>query len=111
MEKIGFSYNWNGKLHTDNFTTFRLHNPKKYVIGRDYEIDLKGVSMGNRRCLDIRVLTLDQVNEWIARLDTGYGLEEFKKLVCTMYKKVPNIENQKFDLLLLSRVGTKGQQT
>jgi hypothetical protein len=31
-------------------------------------------------------LLLDQINDWIARLDTGYDAEKCKELLRTMYK-------------------------
>lgn len=40
LPTIDFSYNWNGKLNCNSFTTIRLANPNKYQIGLDYLVKL-----------------------------------------------------------------------
>ena len=103
MKTINFTYNWNNKLDCKAFTTFRLRNPAKYKIGESYQILLKGKVVGTATIVQILPLTLDKVNEWIARLDTGYSLPEFKKLVETMYKNKVNVRMADFSLLLLHK--------
>ncbi|RYC70014.1 ASCH domain-containing protein [Spirosoma sordidisoli] len=101
---INFQTNWNGKLDCRCFTTFRLAGGK-YQVGKIYDIQLNGKSIKKARCLDKRVLRLDQVNEWIARIDTGYSLEEFRNLVQTMYKNiVRDFTTQEFVLVLLETI-------
>ena len=101
---INFQTNWNGKLDCKCFTTFRLSGGK-YRIGGTYEIQLKGKYVKVARCIDKKTLRLDQVNEWSARIDTGYSLEEFCKLVTTMYKNiVKDFSTQEFVLILLETV-------
>jgi uncharacterized protein YqfB (UPF0267 family) len=103
-DKINFQTNWNGKLDCKCFTTFRLSGDK-YQIGRAYEIQLNGKYLKTARCIDKKTLRLDQVNEWIARIDTGYSLEEFRKVVRTMYKNiVTDFGTQEFVLVLLETV-------
>lgn len=103
-EIIDFSFDWNGKVSGNVcFTTLRLHNDSKYVVGKVYGIRLKGEMKRHPAILlDKKVLYMKDLNEWVARIDTGYSLADFKGLIYQMYKnKVKNIEQQRFDLLLL----------
>lgn len=105
MEQINFSTNWNGKLNCKIFTTFRLWNERKYLIGRKYEITFKQIEPFNAEILDIRKLQLSQLNEWTAGLDSGYSLSEFKNLIQKMYKgKVPNVNQAFFAFILLKKI-------
>ena len=102
MDTLDFTYNWNNKLDCQAFTTFRLHNPSKYAVGKTFDIYLKKKFVRQAQIIALKTLTLPQVNEFIARLDSGYDLEQFRTLVRTMYQKIPNLDNQPFDLILLS---------
>lgn len=102
METLDFETNWNGgKLNMDCFTTFRLHNPKKYVVGNSLIISLKGTPIKEVIIMQIKKVKLSEVNEFMAHIDTGYNREEFTKIVKKMYKNIENIENQDFDFMLL----------
>lgn len=83
---IPFSQNWNGKLDCDFFTTLRLANNNKYRVGDAYEITLKGIVFCHAKIVEVRYIVIEQVNDWIARLDTGYDAEACKTLIKTMYK-------------------------
>lgn len=102
---LNFSTNWNDKLFCDCFTTFRPNYPI-YSVGKRFDVVLNGNQFfGEVDVIEKKVMKLRDVNEWIARLDTGYSLDEFQKLVRTMYKnKFGDIENLQFCLLLLKRV-------
>lgn len=93
-EPLIFTSNWNHKLWCDVFSTFR-HNSKKYDVG-----NLKSIihrrSDGDHYITDAEIIynqpcRLDDVDELFARIDTGYGLEDFKKIIHTMYKN-KNVE-------------------
>ena len=43
---IRFSTNWNNKLLCEVFTTFRLENPTKYVVGQCYPVLLGKITLG-----------------------------------------------------------------
>jgi len=45
-DTIKFSYNWNNKLENKAFTTIRIHNPKKYIAGKAFNIELNGTPKG-----------------------------------------------------------------
>lgn len=105
MEVLNFSSEWNGKLKANVFTSFRIHNPAKFVKGSVIEIQLKGEKLFNAVILDVKTVYLKDVNEWVTRLDTGYGKDEFITMVKTMYKNiVKDFSTQKWDLILFLKV-------
>lgn len=100
-EQLSFSYNWNNKLSCPAFTTFRPHNPRKYVAGKFLSILLQGKHLKDVEVMQVKTLKLPQVNEFIARLDTGYNVQQFTEMVKTMYKnKGIDFENADWDLVL-----------
>lgn len=98
---IKFSYNWNNKLDCSAFTTIRLHQPKKYIVGQDYEIYLKA-PFCIAKIVAIKQFKISQMNEFMAMIDTGYSVQETIEIIKKMY---PNIdyENQLFDFILLQK--------
>lgn len=102
---LNFTTNWNGKLFTDCFTTFRPNYPI-YKLGARFDAVLSSTqSFGEVEVIGKKLLKLNDVNEFIARLDTGYDAESFKKLVRTMYKnKFEDVDNLQFCLLLLKKI-------
>lgn len=105
--RIDFSHNWNNKLQNKAFTTIRLWNEKKYVEGRDYAIYLNGFSRGFARLLSIKRLKLQQINEHIARLDTGYSAVECREVLRTMYNKQIDWNTQELAYCLFAFVEEK----
>ena len=101
-ERLDFSQNWNGKLNCNRFTTMRLHNPIKYCVGAVKQIYLKGVWKGNAKVLDVRRIYLKDINQFVAKLDTGLPVEDCRQLFRTMYKNRPGInwDTQLIDLCL-----------
>lgn len=85
-KEIKFSYNWNNKLDCNFFTTIRLYNPIKYQIGHIYDVSLKGEFKKQARLVEMKKIHHDQINAFIAGLDTGYSVEETKKILERMYK-------------------------
>lgn len=107
-QNLEFSTNWNNKLNCECFTTFRRHNPATHVKGAEFDIYLKGVFKGKAKLVDLRVVTLDKVNDFAALLDTGYLAKEFREIVQKMYQK-HRIDwiRQKWDYCLLQYVEEK----
>lgn len=85
MIQINFSYNWNNKLQCHYYTTLRLNSPK-FTIGHKYEIQLKQQKIHVGQIMDIKLLNIDQINNFIGGLDTGYSAEECKAILTKMYK-------------------------
>jgi len=103
MKTINFSYNWNNKLDCKAFTTLRLSSRKKYKIGEDYSIYLKGEFVKDAKIVDIKTIWLHEINDFIAYLDTGYNKEECTNVIKTMYKNV-NFSKTQLDFILLKKV-------
>lgn len=107
--KLNFSYNWNHKLDCNGFTTFRPFNSTIHYTGAHYDIFLntkeKIFDLGTAKVITMYKMKLEKVTPAIALLDTGYSLEEFKKIITTMYKnRFPDINNVDFVLLFLQYV-------
>lgn len=101
-QNLDFSYNWNNKLNGKYFTTIRLHNPLKYCVGNILKVTLKLQPRGRVKILRVKTMTIDQINDYIACLDTGYQAEECKKFLKGMYKnKGINWNTQVLDFCLL----------
>ena len=102
-EVLPFSHNWNGKLFCDCFTTFRL-NSAKYYVGNEFNVLLnKTQDFGIYEVIEKKTLKINQVNEWIARIDTGYSLKDFREIISKMYSNSLNVEDANFCLLLLKK--------
>ena len=84
--RLDFSHNWNGKLNGKAFTSIRLWNEGKYQVGNEYKIRLGNTKKGVARLVSLKRIRLDQINDHIALLDTGYMANECKELIRTMYK-------------------------
>ncbi|MFR9165016.1 MAG: ASCH domain-containing protein [Dysgonomonas sp.] len=104
MDKLDFSYNWNNKLRCRCFTTLRLRNDEKYYKGARFEVSMSGYPKGKAKVVDIKIIKLNQINEWIARLDTGYSARETKDILKKMYKNKPyiNWDTQELSYALLA---------
>lgn len=106
---IKFSTNWNGKLSNKAFTTIRMHDPKKYVVGKLYTIELRGKNIGRAVLKDRRVIKIDRLNDFICYLDTGYNKPQTVDILRKMYSN-KNINIEDFDFLLLVYVETPGAE-
>ena len=105
MEVLRFSYNWNNKLDCKAFTTIRISD--RFKVGQEYDIQLREkidyVSKGAAKILEIREFKLEQMNEFVARIDTGYSEQECKDILTKMYKnKSINWETQIIYLILFA---------
>jgi hypothetical protein len=103
MRVISFSYNWNKKLDCEAFTTIRLFQPGKYVVGEQYEIQLKKVKLFEGVIIDVKKFMLKDINNFIAYLDTGYSKENCQSIITSMYKKV-DFNTQPLSLILIHKV-------
>lgn len=106
---IRFSYNWNNKLSGNAWTTIRLKDDRRFVVGKTYQINLKNGKDDRFFCYasieGIRDFYLKELNSFMARIDTGYSLPECTNIITTMYKNiVHDWENQKLSFILLVKV-------
>ncbi len=88
MKQIKFSKNWGGKLSCDSFTTIRLYNPDKFVVGERYEVVLCGDTIATAELVSLREITLSDITEEMARLDTGVSKADTIEILREIY---PNI--------------------
>lgn len=111
IDFLDFTENENGKLMNDCLTAIRLQDPNKYHIGKQFII--RKINKGSTppdilrtvEIIDIKTIKLENINEWIARLDTGYEAKECKNILRTMYSpKVQDIEIQEFYWILLKTI-------
>ena len=91
MEKINvikFSYNWNNKICCKCFTTLRIEDNQKYIIGNKYKITLKEKYIKSVEIIDIRCFKINNIGDYIGYLDTGYSGVETIAIIKKMYPKV-----------------------
>lgn len=97
---IKYSTNWNNKLDCDSFTTIRLHS-NKYQVGKEYTVNLKGKDLKRVKIVDKKVLLLNDINEFIAQIDTGYSRQKCIDIIKKMYHNLNlNWDTQKIDFIL-----------
>jgi len=106
METINFSTNWNNKLTNKAFTTIRLHNPRKYYIGGEYQITLKNKPLGVATIKQIHTIKVNQLTMCMCYMDTGYSVPETINIIKKMYPNL-DLNNALFDFCLLVFKGKK----
>ena len=106
--EINFSQNWNNKLTGRYFTTLRLKDESRFIIGEAYSILLLRHHITFADIVDIKHLFLRDINEYVAGLDSGYSADEFRSMLIKMYKN-HNVDWQRrqLSLILLRRHGKK----
>lgn len=99
---LKFSNNWNNKLDCLCFTTIRLWQPERLFTGQKVHVFLadkdKWIDKGTGIIIDVKSLRMEQINTFIANIDTGYDVENTKKIIARMY---PNILNPSLALCLV----------
>jgi hypothetical protein len=104
MEKLlDFSYDWNNKLSNKAFTTIRLYNPDKYKVGQVFNVRLNEKFIFQAIVMDAKKLRIEDLNQWVCLLDTGYEVQETKNILLRMYKNV-NWEFQFLHYVLLKKI-------
>lgn len=83
MNTIEFSYNWNSKLNCKYFTTLRLSN--RLAVGEWVLVYEKNKCLGLHKVEDKKQLAVKNLNPWICGIDTGYTVEETKRILERMY--------------------------
>ena len=86
INSISFGTNWNSKLSCSAFSTIRIRNDKKYIIGHEYTIILKEQPIYVARLVCISHFMLDGLSEGMAYIDTGYNKKETIAIIEKMYK-------------------------
>ncbi|QJW92491.1 hypothetical protein HNV11_23760 (plasmid) [Spirosoma taeanense] len=105
LGKLEYSFNWNNKLDCLHYTTMRLENPGKYQVGRKFGVYLNGKHIHDAQVIEVKSLTINQITEWSARLDTGLSKAKCIDLLKTMYKnKQIDWTTQKLNWVLLEKL-------
>jgi hypothetical protein len=100
METINFSTNWNNKLTNRAFTTIRIHNDRKYYVGREYQITLNNKPLGVAVLKKKHTIKVNQLTDCMCFLDTGYSVPETINIISKMYPNL-DLSNTWFDFCLL----------
>jgi hypothetical protein len=101
LEEIKFSTNWNNKLSNKSFSTIRIFNSNKYIVGYSYKILLKENYLFDAKIEFEKGFYLNQLSEPMARLDTGYSRNETIEILKKMYK---NKIDLRFHYIILNKL-------
>ena len=102
MKKMDFPFNWNNKLDCHVFTS--LHVSNEYDFNDIIEIKLSNMHYCRAKVIGKKYFNIDQVNAFVAGVDTGYSVEDCKKLLLKMFPdKNINWKTQPIYLYLLRR--------
>lgn len=99
--KLSFSTNWNNKLDCKAFTTLRLYDGFK--VGEILDIDFRNEHIKQVEVIGKKPVYINQINDYIAYLDTGYSREECIGILKKMHPDV-NYETTPFTFYLLREV-------
>ena len=91
MKRIDFSYNWNNKLDCKAFTSIRRTD--KYNIDDIIQVYLNDKYLFNVQVIGKKYLIMNDINDYIGYLDTGYSAEETKNILKDIYKNEPKSFN------------------
>ena len=103
MQRVDFSYNWNGKLGNKYFTTLRRWQPQRFILNSLYECYFEDRHLFDIQLVAAEVRSLAQFTESESMLDTGYPLEKLPEILAKMY---PNYKGD-FGLYLFRNVDYK----
>lgn len=103
MEKLEFSTNWNNKLECKCFTTIRIYKQTKHFRGNQFEVFLQRKFKTKANVLGTIITKLDQLNDYVCYLDTGYNKEETTAIFRKMYPHI-DFKTQKICILLLQKI-------
>jgi hypothetical protein len=117
MKRIDFSHDWNragdspsGKLGLKCFSTIRRAGDY-HRVGEQYEVWLRDTPIFIAEIVYIKHFFLADLNEAMARLDTGYGVEDCKKIMHKMWGKYGDVDSTLFAFIVLKRLETDNQTT
>jgi hypothetical protein len=103
MEKLEFSTNWNNKLDCKCFTTIRLFNQSKHFRGNQFDVFLQKKFKGKAIVLGITIAKLEQLNDYVCYLDTGYNRLETIGILRKIYPRI-DFDKQKICIILLEKI-------
>lgn len=102
IESLSFFTNWNNKLDCDAYTTIRLSG-RKYHVSKRFNVYLKKQFHHVAEVVAIKEFHLHQLNEFIARIDTGYSVDECREIIIKMYPRI-DMHTKPIVLVLMKRL-------
>lgn len=104
-DEVNFSTNWNNKLSGTFFTTLRMKDEDRWQPGMIKKIFLQKKFLFCAEIIDIRHIWFDEINNFVAGLDTGYNAEQCQGIIRTMYKnKEVDWQKRKLSLILFRKL-------
>jgi hypothetical protein len=91
MDQINYNENWNNKLFCFAWSTIRLYQPEKHILGKVFRHTLhndKGdeIITKSGRLVSMHPFLLGQLNDTKAYLDSGYNAEKLTSVIKKMYQ-------------------------
>lgn len=102
-KRIKFGRNWNGKLDRNLFTTIRKSLPYYYKDDEVYDIYLGEQLYCKAKIISSRYITINSIDDVIAKEDIGDTKERLQLLLRQMHKITPD-KNPPMMLLCLLKV-------
>lgn len=102
QKDLHYYYNWNKKLQC-RFHTSIVPETTFYQVGEYYRVVLCGDYLYKARIVDIKRITLQQLQPFVAALDTGYNLEQTIAILKKTYLDC-EWENQTLFILLVENI-------
>lgn len=91
MQYLDFTYNWNGKLYCDYFCSLRFSGT--YKLGTKVMVRIiKGktaTDLGLATIEQVKKMNTDSITPFIAGVETGYSVQDCKKIIFKMLGNVP----------------------
>ena len=104
MRVFNFSHNWNNKLDCNQFSTIRLRNDYKNVVGDIAQVKYKHETF-NVQVVYISHFPFSKLNDGMTRIDMDLPIDKARTVLERMYsKKVPNINKQQFSFIVLKKL-------
>lgn len=100
-KEMRFNRNWNSKLSAVYFTSIRIHGT--YAVGDTVKVILTGAWLCDAKVVSVKKFMLNDMNDFMSCIDTGYRVDEAKTELINMYRKF-DLNVQPLDFLLLEKV-------
>ena len=101
MKDLNFSYNWNGKLDCDFFTTIRLSD--YYKINDEIFLQLKKIAFDTGKIVVKIETKIEKLTELVCLMDTGYDKKTTIEIIKKMYPGILDWSNQSIFIYGITR--------
>lgn len=102
MDQLNFDRHYGGKIFMDQFSTVRLHDPERFVVGFHKQINLKRVEMGVAKIVAVRTFFFRQIRDPLAYLDCGKNASQMAAMLQNIYGQAHRLDRDtKLDHVVL----------